>query len=179
MKIGLVRHFKVLHDQPQNKMVSQEDIMAWFAEYDQAEVKKGEVHLGDVKWECCYSSDLPRAVTTAEALFDGRIIQEPAIREIKMYPLFKRNVKLPFWGWAILLRIAWLLHHHSQLERKPLIIQRINVFLDELENSLHEQILIVGHGAMMIYMQKELSMRGYRGPAIRNPKNGRLYLYEK
>ncbi|WP_433750229.1 histidine phosphatase family protein [Falsibacillus pallidus] len=179
MKVGLVRHFKVLKEFPKERMISQENVMKWFDEYDYADVEPAEVDLGGIHWHTCYTSDLPRAVTTSERIFKGEVIQLSELREIKMYPIFKPSRKLPFLAWAAIIRLAWAANHKSQLEKKEDIIERINNVLDRLLNNSEENVLIVGHGALMIYMHQEILKRGFKGPKIRHPRNGELYLYEK
>ncbi|CAM5795266.1 histidine phosphatase family protein [Brevibacillus borstelensis] len=179
MKIGLVRHFKVKKDNPGMALLSQKEVMQWFAEYDEADVKTGEVDLGGISWTRCYASDLPRAVKTAETIYDGENIRTAALREIPIYPVFRGEAKMPFWCWAFILRVAWLLNHPSQLEGKKAVQARISTLLDDILLKGGEDVLIVGHAAFMLFMRKELVNRGFRGPALRTIANGRLYVFEK
>ncbi|MDZ5471587.1 histidine phosphatase family protein [Bacillus sp. 31A1R] len=177
MKIGLVRHFKVKKDYPK-KFVTSAEMIKWFEEYNEADIETGIVELNDIIWDECYSSDLHRAEKTAQHIYSGEINRLSELREISIFPLTNRKVKLPFFIWALLVRTAWLMDHKSQMETKAHVKMRINQFLDQIL-PVNKNILIVSHGALMIFMGEELKKRGFQGPKIRNPKNGQLYLYEK
>jgi broad specificity phosphatase PhoE len=56
--------------------------------------------------------------------------------------------------------------------------ERINKVLDEAISPDTGNVLIVSHGALMIYMGKELLNRGFRGPKLKYPANGELHVYE-
>lgn len=101
------------------------------------------------------------------------------LREISMYPLFKKNMKLPFLLWAFLVRTAWLINHQSQQETKFDVEQRIHSVLDQIIQNQNDNILIVSHGAFMMMMSKELLRRGFKGKKITRPENGKLYIFEK
>lgn len=55
---------------------------------------------------------------------------------------------------------------------------RVMAVADRLE-ALKENVLVVSHAGMMIYLTKELALRGFIGPKLRMPENARLYVYEK
>ena len=77
------------------------------------------------------------------------------------------------------MRIAWLISHKSQLESISDLKKRINAVLDEiLSGGDANNVLIVSHGALLIYMRKELLNRGFKGPKYKTPANGKLYVYE-
>ncbi|EIJ78223.1 hypothetical protein PB1_11704 [Bacillus methanolicus PB1] len=179
MKIGLVRHFKVIRGYPEKKIISQKELFQWIEEYETSDIEDGTVDLGGIEWTKCYSSDVHRAVKTAQQIFSGEIVKMKELREIPMYPLFNRNMKLPFLMWAILVRTAWLINHKSQLETKYDVEKRINSVLDLIMQSQNENILIVGHGAFLMMMSKELLKRGFIGKKITRPENGKLYIFEK
>ncbi|QQE73488.1 histidine phosphatase family protein [Brevibacillus composti] len=56
---------------------------------------------------------------------------------------------------------------------------RAAAVLDRILASGEENVLIVGHGAFMMFMRKELLKRGFRGPALHRPVHGQLYVYER
>jgi hypothetical protein len=72
MRIGLVRHFKVKQDMPEQLWVSPSELQAWLDAYDQAEVEIKETDLGGIEWKVCYTSTMPRAVTTAQSIYKGQ-----------------------------------------------------------------------------------------------------------
>ncbi|UOE96222.1 histidine phosphatase family protein [Alkalihalobacillus sp. LMS39] len=177
MKVGLLRHFKVERGYP-NKFVSSEQLMEWVKEYDASDVIPTQLDLGNIDWKRCYSSDLARARKTATAAFSGEIVENKSLREIEIKPLFHSSIKLPLLVHMIFIRIAWLLGHSSQPESKKTVKHKINLLLDEILQS-EEDVLIVGHGGMMMFMSKELKRRGFTGPPIKRAKNGHLYIYDK
>lgn len=143
------------------------------------DIEDGTIDLGGIEWTKCYTSDVHRAVKTAEQIFSGEIIKMRELREISMYPLFKKNMKLPFLLWAFLVRTAWLINHQSQQETKFDVEQRIHSVLDQIIQNQNDNILIVSHGAFMMMMSKELLRRGFKGKKITRPENGKLYIFEK
>ncbi|MFC3885142.1 histidine phosphatase family protein [Bacillus songklensis] len=179
MKIGLVRHFKVKRGYPEKRFVTQKELFQWLDEYEASDIEVGETSLGSIEWKRCFASDLPRAAKTAETIYDGNIIKMKELREVQIYPLFKRDIKLPFLLYPILIRMAWLLKHKSQLERKADVEKRVKAILDDILSQSDENILIVSHGALMMFMRKELLKRGFKGPKMKTPENGKLYVFEK
>lgn len=177
MKVGLIRHFKVTRGYP-NKLVSSDELMNWVKEYDESEVEENEVDLCNINWKQCFSSDLPRAKTTAEKCFEGRINYIEELREIALSPLFRINIRLPLMVHLLFIRVAWLFNHKSQPEKRKDVLKRINKALDQAL-STGEDVLIVSHGGVMMYMRKELLKRGFKGPKYRRPDNGFVYLFEK
>lgn len=179
MKIGLVRHFRVKRGYPSKQWLTKEELMTWADEYEVSDIEESPIDLGGIEWSQCFSSDISRAVKTAAKFHEGPIIQREELREVKMYPFFNRNIKLPFMGWAILGRAGWLLSHKSQLESKEAVQQRVQKVIDDILVKGGENVLIVSHGAVMVVMRKELIKRGFMGPKLNTPKNAKLYVFEK
>ncbi|WP_423406857.1 histidine phosphatase family protein [Heyndrickxia sp. MSNUG] len=177
MKIGLLRHYKVTLGYP-NKMVSSSELLEWQKEYDESELEETEIDLCKVLWKRCYSSDLPRATRTARGAFEGKIVYLEDLREMSIYPIAGSDIRLPLWFHIILIRIAWLLGHKSQKESKKQVVRRINRVLDQVLEQ-EEDVLIVGHGGIMIFMRKELLKRGFSGPKFNRPVNAKIYIFEK
>jgi broad specificity phosphatase PhoE len=178
MKVGLVRHFKVKRGYP-NKFVNSYELMKWVDEYDASDVEENEIDLCNIEWENCYASDLYRAEITAKKAFDGEITYLKELREISLSPFFQSKLRLPLVIHLLFIRIAWLLNHKSQPESKREVTNRINRLLDTI---LHheEDVLIVGHGGIMMFMRKELLKRGFSGPKFgKTPENGKVYIFEK
>ncbi|WP_442600027.1 histidine phosphatase family protein [Neobacillus sp. D3-1R] len=175
MKIGLIRHFRVLHPYPQKTFVDTQELLQWFEDYDKAEIETSEVDLEGINWKHCYSSDLYRCLQTAKHFYPGIVMKRKELREIPMTP-FKMSLSLPFLLWAMLVRLSW---STNQKKKKEIIKirQGINKLLDDILDK-KEDTLIVSHGALMIFIEKELKMRGFHGPKLRNPLNGKLYIYQ-
>lgn len=155
----------------------------WEENYNISGVIRKDVELMGINWDKCYSSTLIRAITTAQHVYKDDIIQNDLIRETIIDPIFKSNLKLPYWFWAISGRIAWYFNHKSQQENKIITKEKAEKFVDLLLNEARkegtENILIVTHGFFMYSLQKELKKRSFTGKLIYSPKNGILYLYKK
>jgi len=177
VRIGLVRHYKVDQPYPAARFVSGDDVAKWFVAYDVAPIVEGRTDLGGVAWERCVSSDLPRAVRTAELLFPGpgRVERRAELREIPLPPV-SGKLRLPFWWWAAWARLSWKLHRDGR-EQMALAERRVRAVLDEVLRGPERNVLIVSHGALMLQMRKELARRGFRGPRLAYPENGKLYVY--
>jgi len=182
MKIGLVRHYPVKKGMPEKKLVTPEELAAWFADYDQSDVKVGEPELGGIARTRCFTSDMPRAVKTAEVFYRGEIIPIKELREIP-YPDFAAITtrKLPFLLWAMVVRLAWHFNHKAYAENKAAARRRIGAALDRILSRLgeDENVLLVTHAALMMEMRRELLRRGFTGPSFGTPQNGKLYVFER
>ncbi|MBB6453275.1 hypothetical protein HNQ94_001723 [Salirhabdus euzebyi] len=177
LKVGLLRHFKVKRGYP-DKFVTSDQIKKWMVEYDNSDVEEKEIDLKEIEWKRCYSSDLLRAKKTAQKAFKGNIIYLEQLREIPVSPFIKKNIKLPLYVHFILTRLAFYFNHHSQDESRHSMMKRLNEALDQVL-STNEDVLIVGHGGLMFFMQKELKKRGFTGPGFKRAENGELYVYHK
>lgn len=177
MKIGLIRHYRVLKPLPDKKLVSGAELGRWFAEYEEADIELGTTALGDTRWSRCFSSDLPRAAKTAKHVFRGPVRFLPDLREIPA-PEFGRWLKLPVPAWFVLIRASEWINRKSRRDIKE-AKRRIARVLDEALSESEADTLIVSHAAMMVYLRKELIARGFKGPSFFVPENGRLYVFEK
>lgn len=177
MRIGLVRHYKVNKQNPRKLLVSTDEALQWFREYDESDIEPGETDLGGIDWEHCYSSDQKRAIHTAQLIYEGTISQTEVLREIPLPPL-RVNIKLPFMLWVLLLGLS---RHTNRQARAVMETAKLNInrFLDELTESGRQNVLIVSHGALMAEFRKELKRRGFRSPRFTYPENGKLYIFER
>lgn len=66
MYIGLVRHFKV--DCDAQVFMASNDFEKWVIKYDDSGVIENKFETQNVKWDKCFSSDLPRAIKTAQTI---------------------------------------------------------------------------------------------------------------
>lgn len=177
MKIGLIRHFKVNNIQP--KFMASKDFIEWVTSYDNADVIQNEINISNIEWNKCYSSNLSRAIKTAEVIYKGEIIKTEQLREVPIAPIFKTNIKLPHIFWSLCGRAAWLFSHKSQIEGKKETEKRIKDFFDNIGDEDDVNILIVCHAFFMYSFQKELLKRGFKGNIIKKPRNGTMYLFER
>lgn len=159
MKIGLVRHFKVIS--PHGKKLNSDEFNERMSGYDIYPVKTNEININSKAWDVCYASTLSRAQTTAKTIYDGEIITTPLIIEVPLTAFIKTNTRLHNMVWQIVGRIAWLFSLKSQSEGKPQTLSRIDEFIKQIENSGHQNILIVSHGFFMKIFVSELKKYGF------------------
>lgn len=177
MKIGLIRHFEV--DQPFLKgMVSQSEVLQWFKAYDTAPVIHSELEMEE-DWDICYSSTLPRARETALKIVDKEIVFTDLLREPFPDPVFKRELKLPFLLWGLIIRSAILGNHSSQQEGRNQMIRRLQEFLESIQEHRDRSVLIVSHSFTLRLLSELLLREGFQGSRLRSPKNGVLYTFKK
>ncbi len=175
MRIGLLRHFKV--NCPHKKMMTSKEFREWSEKYEVSKVIKNKVEMYGIEWDICYASDLPRAITTAKDVYSGNLIIDKLLREVDNAPfMHTERIRLPFEVWHICGRLAWYFKSKSQPENIKQTRQRINEFLDRIDWS-QENVLIVFHGFMLYNLQKELRKRGFEGEKVKIVKNGVLYEY--
>ncbi|SHO51342.1 histidine phosphatase family protein [Anaerocolumna xylanovorans] len=175
MRIGLVRHFKV--NCPHKRMMTSEEFRQWSERYERAKVIKNKVEMYGSKWDICYVSDLPRAITTAKEVYSGNLHIDKLLREVDNAPfIHTERIKLPFEIWHVCGRLAWYFKSKSQPETREETRKRIEAFLNKIDWS-KESVLIVFHGFMLYNFQKELKKRGFTGERVRRVKNGVLYQF--
>lgn len=179
MKIGLIRHFTVNQPFSGRSLMTPDQYCKWLKDYDQADICQGTADLDGIAWQKCYSSDATRAIKTARRLYNGEILIRSDLRELQIYPVWKRNIHLPLDLWVVLGRLAWLLDHPSQLEQRQEFRKRLHAFVDEILAQKEESLLIVSHGGFMYFLRQELIRQGFSGPWFFIPPNGKLFIYEK
>ncbi|GGH27160.1 histidine phosphatase family protein [Paenibacillus segetis] len=181
MKIGLVRHFKVIY-KPEYSWMTSDQFNQWVEDYNNSDVSPVG-HIGhDPKWEICIASDLFRASKTAEIIYQGQgpIIKTERLREIGMRSINQSEIKLHYKIWIVLSRMAWFFSHKSQEEGRTDTTLRAKQIINWIEdNYMDSNVLVVSHGGIMKSLIQELFKRGYRGKGFIKPDNGRLYIYEK
>jgi broad specificity phosphatase PhoE len=148
-------------------------------EYEESDVEEADVDLGGITWQRCYSSTVRRAEFTAEKIYKGELVKTEDLREIPIYPFFKRNIKIPMVLYPLCIRTAWFFNHKSQLERRMDVEKRVSKVIDRILEDDQENVLVVSHGALMMFMRKELLRRGFKGPKLGRPENAKLYLFER
>lgn len=177
MKLGIVRHFQIPHNRMQ--FVDGPGFDAWTEWYDTTEVKAKAVPPAGPEWDHCLCSDLPRALFTAKTVFGGTIEATPLLREVPFSPFLPRGLKLPLLAWQATSRLGWWLDHASQRENRTQSKARIAAFVRKLKaEHADRNVLIVTHGFLMQWLQKELTAAGFRGKVPTRPMGGTIYLFE-
>lgn len=168
----MVRHFRV--DLKRRQFMNSKEYNEHFYNYDRAEVIPNEVVI-DKEWDKCYCSTLPRAVTTAHTVYHGEIITSKALVEIPTAAHYNIDLKLPYYVWTFINRVAWIRNHISQPEGRRATMKRLNEFVDMILKENYENVLIVSHAGTMYELQRILRRKGFKGERFLKPKNGRLY----
>jgi broad specificity phosphatase PhoE len=176
MKLGLVRHFKVITDE--KYLLNSDEFARAMQNYDKAPVDNNGLIIRSEDWDVCYCSTLPRAVVTAESIFSGKIIKTDLLIEVPISPFTRKNIKMPSFIWHIASRIAWYKSHKSQTENIHETKKRIHDFFTVLKNSGYKNILIVSHGYFLRMFYEELKKEGFAGFVDVNIQNGKLYIIE-
>lgn len=175
--IGLIRHFPVTLGFPSG-WKTEEDLQQWMVDYDASPVRCHPTDLGTIPWHRCLSSDMPRAIATAQALHAGPIEPTALLRE----PSFERfgvgNLRLPVWLWRQFMVLAWATGHRSQRRCRDDFKARVCAMADRIE-SLETNTLIVSHAGMMTYLSRELHRRRFHGPKLKIPSHARLHVYHR
>lgn len=177
MRLGLVRHFPVTEPWPRG-WVTSADLQRWRVRYDAAEPIISPIDVSAVKWQRCLSSDLRRAFVTAQTAYTGTITQTPLLRETDVPSLPTGDLRLPVWGWRMLLRFLWFAGHPSQRAARDEFRRRIKAIADLLEQE-PEDTLVVSHAGVMFFLRKELLRRGFVGPKFGLAETARLYVFER
>jgi broad specificity phosphatase PhoE len=177
MRLGLIRHFPVTEPWPRGWLTSGE-LQEWRVRYDAAEPLVGPIDVRAVAWQRCFSSDLKRACVTAQTAYAGTITQTSLLREADVPALPTANLRLPVWGWRMLLRFAWFTGHKSQRAARDEFHQRITAIADLLEQESADT-LVVSHAGVMFFLRKELLRRGFTGPKFGLAAHARLYVFDR
>lgn len=176
LQLGLVRHFKV-KDQKPTGWVTADQFAHWVKHYDEAPIEPIEIMDGEMDWELCFTSDLPRAVHTAKSLCKCEIIETPLLREIPL-TAFSKKLKLPLALWSLAGRLAWSYSHSSQEETRRETVARAEEFIELLKSTQKNKVLIVSHGFFLMELSKLLGKAGYSGKRKWHYKNGELLLFK-
>lgn len=176
MKLGLIRHFKVITSQ--NTFLSSKEFAKTMSYYDVAPVRENDLKIITNEWDICYCSNLPRSIKTAEAIYKKEIIKTELLVEVPISAFVNTNFPFPNFLWHLGSRIAWYFNSKSQKEGYLGTNNRILEFLNVIENSNHKNILIITHGFFMRVFIKQLRNIGFKGFVDFAPKNGKLYTFK-
>ena len=177
MKIGLVRHFKVVRTNTL-KILNSTQFDEQMDSYDNSPVKANDIILNSNEWGICYASTLIRANETAKMIYHEEIISTDLIIEVHLSSFMKTNIPFPSTVWHVGGRISWLFSGKSQVEDISGTKQRIDDFMKIIEESGHKNILVVSHGFFLKVFAHKLKKQGFVGSIDFSPKNGKLYLFE-
>jgi broad specificity phosphatase PhoE len=177
MKIGLVRHAKVIY-RP-SFFTSGKLFDEAITRYDNSpvEVLKWKIKIED--FPACYVSSQSRAVETAKMIYNGKFIITDRLREVKSAALFMNNTSLPSVLRSIIGRIAWFVNAEKMPETRKESAERAAEFISSILSQHPRNTLLVTHGFFMHCLKAELRKHGFKGHLPFFPVNGFLYLFEK
>jgi len=170
MKITFIRHSKVLFNW--RPFYNSDSFDLACSEYDSSLI---EAHKKmELTEATLYISNLRRSEDTACFLFDKReMIKIDLLNEIPLKSFVNTNFKLPTIIWMLLGRVQWYFNHSRQTESQKKSKERINLFLDKIEQRQHDCI-IVGHGFYFAQMITEMKKRKISGNMKKRIKNEEL-----
>lgn len=177
MRIGLLRHFPVTEAMPRG-WLSSRDLHEWQRRYDAAEALVGDFDLGGHAWQACLSSDQPRAMATAAAVYGDGVEHTALLREARFARFDTGGLRMPFPAWKWLLRLSWASGHASQRGCRDDFRQRVGQVADRV-TAMDRDVLVVSHAGMMAFLAAELRRRGYAGPALRVARHAHAYVYRR
>lgn len=178
MKIGLLRHHKVRHKFP--FFCNSTGYDREYARYENAEISHHSRMADVTDYTMCFSSDSKRAVETAGKIWQGDAGSTPLLKEVPLKSLFRTGMKIPFFTWYVMDRLAWFFNKKDHVETRKQTLKRASDFLDDLLKKHSDQhVLIVSHGFFMLTLRRQLLKMGFEGDRIIPARNGRLYRFEK
>lgn len=177
MRIGLARHFQIPHEK--GKFLDTDGYSEWVRWYDASHGPHCPTPRCEVAWHKCYCSDIPRAKITAGIIYAGPTEESELLREVPLAPLLRTRLPLPVWLWQSLSRVGWWLEHASQPETRSATRKRAARILEWIRGSHSgEDILLVSHGFLMQFLERELIKAGFAGRVPLHPKGGHIYVFE-
>ena len=177
MKIGVLRHEKVIHRESWFLTGKKFDEGRSFYNTLPIEIAKLRIRVSD--FPVCYVSTMGRAIQTATAVYPGAFHVTNALVEVMNATWLFRHLPVPTLLRKILGRIAWYFNVKKMPETRRQSRQRARSFLDGLLAETNENTLLITHGFFMRCLVSELKRLGFKGPTPLFPKNTKLYVFEK
>ena len=177
MKIGLIRHAKVIYSEAffsSGKLFDEARKL-----YDISPVKVIELKIKTEDFPVCYVSTHVRAVETAKMIYDKIFITTSDLIEVPNAALYLKKANLPSILRSIIGRIAWYFNLKKMPETKNQGMERADKFIDRILSETNQNILLVTHGFFMHCLKKKLHKDGFKGHLPFFPKNNFLYLFER
>ena len=136
----------------------------------------------DIQEKTVYVSTQSRSEDTAKSLLVGKknFIKTDLLNEIPLVSFIDTNIYLPTMAWMIIGRLQWYFNHTQQKEIRTKSIERINQFLDHLEQK-QQDCIIIGHGFYFAQMVNEMKKRGIMGNMRKKIKNDEIreFIYDR
>ena len=177
MKIGIIRHAKVLYHDP--FFSTGELFNKGRIDYDSAAVAAAALRIRQEDFPVCYVSSRPRAVATAKAIYPGIPITTDELIEVPTTALFLLKKNLPSALRSVIGRIAWFFNYSKMPETRRQSNERARKFLASLLKETEEDVLLITHGFFMQSLRHELRKLGFKGYCPYLPPNAKLYVFER
>ena len=176
MKIGILRHAKVIHQKSffSNGKIFDESRIR----YNISPVELIELKIKAQDFPLCYVSSQYRAVETAKMVYNDKFIITDELIEVPSAAVFLINVHLPSFFRNIIGRIAWFMNLKKMPETRKKSTERASRFINFILQEKSQNILLITHGFFMHSLKKELKKNGFKGYLPLFPSNGCLYLFE-
>lgn len=167
------------HGQPKlaatNKMSALE-MKDWIEQYDSADITNHPVPDASQQLaataKVIVSSDLPRALTSVQALGLKPALVDGLFREAPLPCGHWRRPRLSPFAWAFILRILWLCGYSYGVESVGTAKMRASTAAQRLQSLAGEgPVLLLGHGVMNRMIARQLEADGW----TRQTGNGRHY----
>jgi broad specificity phosphatase PhoE len=148
------------------------------------DIKKNPICLSNADIDVVYTSTLPRAINTAEKVFNHTIpIEKHALfdefdRKVFHFP----NIKLPRAFWSVTSRLLWVMGFNDKgiktFSQEKDRSRRASYFLnDKAENN--GKVILFSHGFLNRYIKKYLKKEGYKVLNYKGQKYlGAYYFYK-
>ncbi len=177
MKIGVIRHAKVLHHDKwfSTGSVFNEQRKA----YDIAEIVKVNSAIMTNDFNSCYVSSRKRAIETAQMIYQHPFFITDELVETDNRAFFFMKQKVPAILHALTGRIAWFINYHKMPEARKQSNERARRFIAKLLAETNENVLLVTHGFFMQSLRRELKKQGFKGYIPLTPKHMHLYIFER
>ena len=176
MKIALLRHAKVLFEEPVISTAS--SFYQARADYDDSPLEAPPIHLFPEEFPRCYVSTMQRAQQTAELVYQGPAIRWDELVEVEYTLLFFRWIPVPTRIRKFISRIQWLLNWKNVKEKKRDTMARARKVIRQLMQEKSSDTLLITHGFFMRCLQHELHKLGFKGSIGLSPNHAHPYIFE-
>lgn len=163
MRVVLIRHGRSSHVHA--GWIDLAGFHRWRETYEAAGIVAGDVPPDPLRAlaggsTLVVASDTRRAIESAKVLAPEReVVTSPLLRELDLLPLGIARIRLPLFGWALLVGLRSLMHAESASERA-----RIDAAARAVEQWAreHGSVAIVTHASLRKRLGRELIARGWR-----------------
>jgi broad specificity phosphatase PhoE len=170
MEIVLIRHGKPAINT--SGKTSAADFGRWVKQYDQAGIiaeHQPPNEALEIANQCSFivCSHLPRSIESAKALnIEAPNIMSDFFRECEMPHANWTFPKLSITSWSMLFRAFQLMGYSPNAESYKAIKRRSAECAKQLAklSEQHQSVLVIGHGALIWFLHKQLIRMGWSGP---------------